>query len=216
MTADPQAPRNPLGRALLIAAAVSVAVAVAVYIVTSGTGNDGPGTTLSGTPIADLLGYTPEPDTGVLEPRRPTVGEVVPDFALRDVREPGIVRKLSDYRGRAVVLNWFATWCGPCKAEVPTFQAAQDALGDQVVFLGIDFAEDRDVAARFLASLGATYPALLDSNAAVADHYRVGPGLPVTFFIDRDGVLRAIRPGEVTGSILVQNLAKVGITYQPR
>lgn len=207
--------QHGIGGALVIALAALAAVGVGLYILTSGGGDDGGGAVFGGTPVSALLGYTPEPDTGVLEPRRPKVGEVAPDFALRDVREPAVVRKLSDYRGKAVVLNWFATWCGPCKDEIPAFQAAQDALGEQVVFLGVDFAEDRDQVVAFLNGLASTYPALLDSNAAVADHYRVGPGLPVTFFIDRDGILRAIRPGEVTPSILRENLAKVGITYQP-
>ena len=153
---------------------------------------------------------------GPLVPSRPKEGELAPDFALIDVRDGTTVRKLSDYRGRAVVLNWYASWCGPCKAEIPEFDDLYAALGDQVVVLGVDYLESREKASGILEIFKAKYPAVLDSEALVADHYRVGAGLPTTFFIDKDGILRSQRIGQVTRDALIENLAKVGVTYRPQ
>lgn len=153
---------------------------------------------------------------GPLDPQRPKIGEPAPNFALLDARDETTVRHLSDYRGKAVVLNWFASWCDPCKQEIPEFQAAEDALGGQLVVLGVDYQESPDKARGILEELGAKYPAVLDSDASVAQHYRVGSGLPVTFFIDKDGILRGMRTGQVHEDDLVSYLAQVGITYSPK
>ncbi len=153
---------------------------------------------------------------GPLVPNRPKEGELAPDFALIDVRDGTTVRKLSDYRGKAVVLNWYASWCGPCKAEIPEFDDLYTALGDQVVVLGVDYLESRARASGILEIFRAKYPAVLDSEALVADHYRVGTGLPTTFFIDKDGILRGQRIGQVTRELLIEYLAKAGVTYNPK
>lgn len=152
---------------------------------------------------------------GPLGPQRPKLGELAPDFALIDARDGVTVRKLSEFRGKAVVLNWYASWCGPCKAEIPEFQAAAVALEGEVVFLGVDYLETRDKAQSILDIFGAKYPAVLDSDGTVADHYRVGQGLPSTFFIDKDGIFRAQQIGQVRREDLINLLAKVGVTYRP-
>jgi cytochrome c biogenesis protein CcmG, thiol:disulfide interchange protein DsbE len=156
------------------------------------------------------------PNLGSLDPYRPKVGEPAPDFALLDARDGVTVRKLSDFRGKAVVLNWYASWCGPCKAEIPEFQAAYAALGDELVVLGVDYAEERDRAQGILDIFAAKYPAVLDSEGKLADHWRVGAGLPTTFFIDKDGILRGSQVGQVRVKDLVEQLAKVGVTYTPK
>lgn len=156
----------------------------------------------------------PYPNTGPIDPNRPAEGESAPDFALVDARDQSKVVKLSDYRGKAVILNWFASWCDPCKNEIPEFQAAQEKLGDQLVVLGVDYLEGPADASGILDKLGATYPAVLDGSGSVAQHYRV-TYMPTTFFIDKDGVLQVIKTGEVHEDALVGFLAKVGITYQP-
>jgi len=160
-------------------------------------------------------GPTPVPNTGVLQPQRPNQGDPAPDFALVDARDGKTIRKLSDFRGKAVIVNWYASWCAPCKAEIPEFQQAADALGSQLVVLGVDYMETSDQATSILDEFGATYPALLDTNGAVAEHYRVTQGLPTTFFLDKDGVLRAMKTGQVKPDELVDFLAKAGVTYNP-
>lgn len=148
---------------------------------------------------------------GPLGPDRPKVGEPAPDFALLDARDGTTVRKLSDFRGKAVVVNWYASWCKPCRSEIPEFLEAEAAAGGQVVFFGVDYLEDREAAVSILDDLKATYPAVLDSEGSVAEQYRVSQGLPVTFFIDRDGVLRAFHTGQLTKAELKANLALAGV-----
>lgn len=154
-------------------------------------------------------------EAGVIDrDQRPEVGQPAPDFALANARAPDRAVRLSDFRGRPVVLNWFATWCGPCRAEIPDFQAAYEALGGAVVFLGVNLEESAEDAAGMLDEFGATYPALLDAEGDVALHYRL-PGMPTTFFIDADGVLRAWGAGLIVEETLVAELAKLGVDYEP-
>ena len=213
MTKRPASDPQSLAQYGVLALAVLVAIGVGSYFYLansesdSATSNRPPG--LSALPG----GPTPYPNTGVLEPNRPKEGERAPDFALVDARDTTKVRKLSDYRGKAVVLNWYASWCEPCKNEIPSFQHAADSLEGELVVLGVNYLEDREKAVSILDKLGASFPAVLDSNAAVADHYRVGRGLPVTFFIDRDGILQAFKTGEIKKGELPGYLAKIGLTY---
>lgn len=193
----------------LAVAAIFAAAVVGYFVFASGEGSPAP-------PAASTAAPTAFPNTGVLDANRPKEGERAPDFALVDARDTSKVRKLSDYRGRAVVLNWYASWCDPCKREIPRFQKAQDQLGGQLVVLGVDYLEAPAQAVGILDRLKATYPAVLDSTASVAEHYRVGRGLPVTFFIDKDGVVQSFKTGELTEAELETNLAKVGISYTPR
>jgi peroxiredoxin len=154
-------------------------------------------------------------DLGALTPDRPEVGEPAPDFALVDARD-GQVRKLSDFRGRVVVVNWYASWCGPCKREIPEFNAMLAAVGESsVIVLGVDYQESASTAVSTLDDLGATYPALLDEDGGLADHYRVGNRLPSSFFVDPDGVLRSMQIGELTAEQLSEHLATTGISYTP-
>ncbi len=202
----PQSRQRVLAGYAALALAVVGALAVGVYLFTGG--EDEP----------EFTGPTGLPtvfaNTGPLDPNRPTIGEVAPDFVLRDARDPSVARKLSDYRGQAVILNWYASWCAPCKKEIPLFLAAQEALGDDLVILGVDYLESQDKAISILDELGADYPAVLDANGEVAAHYRIA-GMPTTFFIDSEGVLRGLKAGEVHEDQLVELLAAVGLTWAP-
>lgn len=219
----PPAPRRSTGQfwgVVFLVLALVVAFAVVAYLFVSSGGDDarpagggggGPAEFATSSPRVRPTAAT---GTGPLVPQRPRVGEPAPDFALFDVREPATLRKLSDYRGQAVVVNWYASWCGPCKAEIPEFTEAQKALAGQVVFLGVNLEESPERAKGILDMFSAKYPALLDSAGQVAEHYRVS-GLPATFFIDRDGILRASKLGRVTRDDLVRHLAAAGVTYMP-
>lgn len=197
-----------MGGVLLLWAAGMVAIGVATFFFLGGDKATPKGSNLAGGP-------TPVPNTGVLQPQRPNQGDPAPDFALIDARDGTTIRKLSDFRGKAVIVNWYASWCAPCKAEIPEFQQAVDALGSQLVVLGVDYMETSDQATSILDEFGATYPAVLDTNGAVAEHYRVTQGLPTTFFLDKDGVLRAMKTGQVKPDELVAFLAQAGVTYNP-
>jgi peroxiredoxin len=197
----------------LLGVAVAAAAGITAYLFLSGDDGDGAPAangfeTGSPTPGTDN-------DLGPIDPDRPEVGKPAPDFALVDARD-GTVRKLSDFRGRPVLVNWYASWCGPCRAEIPEFNAMIAALGeDGILVLGIDYQESASAALSILDELGATYPALLDSDGEVAEHYRVGNRLPSSFFVDAEGVLRAMQIGQVTEERLVEHLAAMGIEYEP-
>jgi thiol-disulfide isomerase/thioredoxin len=201
----------------VLGGAVLLALAVTLYLVLS-SGEEEPSADPGGddrTSTPTLRGQpTAPPNTGVLDPNRPEVGQVAPNFALPDARQPDHVRQLTDYRGKVVVLNFWATWCGPCEREMPEFEAAQQALGDEVAVVGVNFRESSDAAAGFLDRLQVTFPALIDGSGDVAEHYRV-PGLPVTYFLDREGVVRHIEIGEVSPEELGQYLTEAGAPYQP-
>lgn len=147
---------------------------------------------------------------GPLDGSHAVEGSPAPGFALANARAPGEMIRLSDFRGRAVVLNWYASWCGPCRDEIPAFQEVAQALAGEVVFLGIDVGESAGRATGILDELGATYPAVLDDDGAVARQYGF-LGIPSTCFVDRTGLLEiCARGGGMTAQILRDQLAAMG------
>jgi cytochrome c biogenesis protein CcmG/thiol:disulfide interchange protein DsbE len=139
-------------------------------------------------------------------PAAPAVGHPAPGFSLTTTS--GETFKLSDLRGKPVVLNFWATWCPPCRAELPELQAASQSLGSQVAFVGVDQAETPDQVRAFAEKLGITYPIPLDENGDASRLYAVR-SLPTTFFIDRAGIIRQIQVGPVTEATLAQLLKTI-------
>jgi peroxiredoxin len=111
---------------------------------------------------------------------------VAPDFSLESLDGKNI--RLSDLRGKAVLLNFWATWCSPCKIEMPWFVELQNqygAQGLQIVGVAMDDASKEDIA-KFAKDMGVNYPILMGKES-VGDQYGGVPALPETFFIGRDG-----------------------------
>jgi thiol-disulfide isomerase/thioredoxin len=109
-----------------------------------------------------------------------------PDFTLDSLE--GKSMRLSDLRGKAVLLNFWATWCGPCKIEMPWFVELQNQYGSQglqIVGVAMDDASKEDIA-KFAKEMGVNYPVLIGKEA-VGDAYGGVPALPESFFIGRDG-----------------------------
>lgn len=185
---------NRRNAVLLATVAAALAVGAAIWLIVFSGGGDA------------------SAEVGLIDSHRPEVGQPAPDFALLDVRDGESVIRLSDFRGKVVVLNWYASWCGPCRAEIPDFQEAYTALPDDLVILGVNLEESQDLAAGLLEELGATYPAVMDSDGEIAQHYRVS-GMPTTFVIDRDGNVAAEGRGIITEESLRQQLATFGLTY---
>lgn len=119
-----------------------------------------------------------------------TVGEPAPDFTLTTLTGQQI--RLSDLRGRPVVVNFWATWCTPCRREMPDFQAIYDReQGNGLAVLGVNVGESRIGVSEFVQSLNLSFPILIDERETVQVAYKILP-LPATFFIDRAGVIRGI------------------------
>lgn len=133
-------------------------------------------------------------------------GSVANDFQLSDLE--GNQVQLSEFRGKTVVVNFWATWCIPCIEEMPMFEAYSSQYPD-IVFLSIDEEESREQVAPFIERMGLNYPILLDLNAKVAEHYKVSM-LPSTFFIDPEGMIRFRHYGIMAQDQLVYYLQTLG------
>jgi cytochrome c biogenesis protein CcmG/thiol:disulfide interchange protein DsbE len=137
----------------------------------------------------------------------PVVGRRAPDFALSSI-DGGRV-SLAELHGKPVVVNFFATWCLPCKKELPAFQALAAQYADRgLTFLLVDMQEDPDDVAVFLGDLGVSLPAVVDASGEVGKTYRVR-GLPSTFFVGRDGLIKAVQLGELDGRLLEGGISKI-------
>lgn len=122
-------------------------------------------------------------------------GAPAPDFTLQTL--DGRTVSLADLRGRPVVVNFWASWCPPCRAEMPLLQAAYEKYQDQgIELLAVNLDESPVAIRTFTEPLGLTFPILLDQGARVTAQYKIIP-LPTTFFIGRDGVVRFRQLGEL-------------------
>jgi len=116
------------------------------------------------------------------------IGKTAPDFVLQDAS--GKVWKLSRLKGKVVFINFWATWCKPCRDEMPSMVALNKAMeGKPFQMLTIAFNDDLDRAKNFAQSLGATFPVLGNPREELANAYMI-TGVPETFLIDADGILR--------------------------
>lgn len=134
-------------------------------------------------------------------------GRVAPDFTLTDLQGRNV--KLSDLRGKAVVLNFWATWCPPCKQEIPWFvdmQKRYASQGLQVIGVSMDDGGQQDVE-KFAAENSINYPILLGKEA-VAEQYGGIEYLPTTFYIDRNGVVMERVFGQPERGEIEQNVKR--------
>ena len=139
----------------------------------------------------------------------PETGSPAPDFVLKTL--DGQTARLSDYAGRPVLINFWASWCGPCRTEMPDLidaYEAHQASGLEVLAVNhtsLDVLDDIDA---FVSEFQMPFPILLDERGEAVEAYGL-QGLPTSFFIDPEGVLRVVNVGPMTADDIEQHLAKI-------
>lgn len=137
----------------------------------------------------------------------PKVGREAPDFRVQGL--DGQFYQLSDFRGRPVWINFWASWCPPCRAENPDIQATYEAnQADGLVVLGIAIGEDDGTVRGYAGRTDLTYTIGLDRGTDIAAAYRI-VGIPTHFFIDRDGILREWRIGSMNKATMEKKVAVI-------
>ncbi len=138
----------------------------------------------------------------------PTLGYLAPDFTLQDLNGQSV--SLSSFRGKPVLLNFWATWCPPCRKEMPELQEFHRRYGDQVVLVGVNWGEGTSTVKRFLDQLGVSYPNLIDERGTAFVLYRL-TGIPESYFIDPEGYLRGAWIGPLTAEEIVKGFTRLGL-----
>lgn len=134
------------------------------------------------------------------------VGYTAPDFALQT--PSGDTVRLSELRGQPLVLNFWATWCGPCRAEMPALLRLEAAYAGRAQVIGVNQGESAATITAFATELAIDYPLLIDRNHAINRQYGVR-GLPTTLFIDADGIIRDQLVGAASEAVLATKLASL-------
>jgi peroxiredoxin len=189
-TQSPIRPRGVVRRIIYPVAVIAAIAGVIWWLEYRDGGGGGEGAEYG---VRDLPVALADPSLDV----KAEVDSLAPDFLLEDTG--GNEVRLSDYRGRPVVLNFWATWCRPCRKEMPQLVAASERYGDEgLVVIGLNLQEGRSIIEPFAQDYGVDFPILIDRDGEVGDEYRL-LGLPTTYFIDKSGVIRSIFTGPLQG-----------------
>lgn len=154
------------------------------------------------------LAGLPAFDVWSMGSRVPTVGMQAEDFQLADL--DGKTQSLSQYRGKIVLVNFWATWCKPCTTEMPAMQTMYDKLRDKgFVVLAVNELEDDAKVREHIKQYGHTFPVLMDRDNKVANQFGVF-GLPVSVFVDQEGrVQEYIKGGLLTEQKIEETVARI-------
>ena len=131
-----------------------------------------------------------------------------PNFTLKSVRGDNI--KLSEHRGEVIMLSFWATWCEPCKVEMPLFEERFQLTGQEFEILAVNFDEPEAEVRQFVDEFGLSFPVLLDPGGEIQNLFRVR-GYPTTFVVDKDGIIQYHHIGLFTEGQLDQYLTQLGV-----
>ncbi len=132
------------------------------------------------------------------------VGQPISDFTLKDIN--GATHKISDYKGRPVLINAWATWCPPCRGEMPDLHALYlKYKATRFELLAINSGESQTAAASFIKEMGFTFPTLIDPNKTVLDGLGIN-GLPTSILVGRDGTVKYIHVGGLTPEMIAAQI----------
>ncbi len=138
-------------------------------------------------------------------------GRAAPDFLLEQL--DGLPLRLSDLQGRPVLVNFWATWCSPCRKEMPLLiKAYEENQAQGLVVVGVNLQEGDELVQGFVDEFGIEFPIVMDRTGQVAETWRVGGplgGLPASYFIDRQGVIREVFFGQMSEDDLNERLAAI-------
>jgi cytochrome c biogenesis protein CcmG/thiol:disulfide interchange protein DsbE len=136
------------------------------------------------------------------------ISQAAPDFTLKDLN--GRVYRLNDFKGRVVLLNFFATWCGPCRQEIPHLLQLREKFGNQgVEIVGVSLDHQVDTVLRpFVQRHGITYPVLVGTREVVLDYGGIR-GIPTTFVIDHNGIISDYFAGMPPSILMEESVTKV-------
>lgn len=144
---------------------------------------------------------------GVSLPESASVGSPAPDFELKDITNR--THRFSELRGKIVLINFWATWCEPCKVEMPFFEELHSNSQTELQILAVNFDEPPQQVQQFAEEYELSFPVLLDPGGSVQELYRVR-GYPTTFVIDEDGVVQYHHIGLITKDQLYHYLSELG------
>jgi len=183
-----------------------VALAVVLAIGLSQAGNGGSDTPKSAAPAASQAAKKLSGAPAPLSKLHAQAGQLLaggPD---------AYKARIADLRGYPIVVNKWASWCGPCRAEFPDFQRSSVKYGKRVAFMGVDGNDNRDDARRFLAQYPVTYPSYEDPSNTVAQVFNGVAAFPTTVFYDRTGKLSYIHQGQyLSGAKLEQDIERYAL-----
>lgn len=189
-----------------VAAVAALAAAVLAGVVVAAMGGDDGAAALP--ELEAEIRFLPEDDESAQPLLADDVtGEVAPDdtFAMLD----GGLATFADFAGKPVVVNFFASWCEPCRAEMPDFAAVHAELGDDVTFLGVNLRDRESDARALLAETGVDYPVARDASGALAEAFGV-VNMPSTFLLDAEGRIVSSHAGVLTADELRSQIQAIG------